>query len=42
MPSGRDYLKRPQWQTDADLSKGPKKKEVKCYDMFFFKYNYLR
>merc|ERR1712013_108139 len=32
MPSGRDYLKRPQWQTDADLSKGPKKKEMTKLD----------
>ena len=28
MPSGKDYVKRPSWQTDADLSKGIKKKEV--------------
>merc|ERR1712055_738730 len=32
MPSGKDYLKRPQWQTDADLSKGPKKKEMSKLD----------
>ena len=27
-PSGRDYVRRPKWQTDADLSKSSKKKEV--------------
>merc|ERR1711936_1510497 len=32
MPSGKDYVKRPQWQTDADLSKGPKKKEMSKLD----------
>jgi len=32
MPSGRDYVKRPAWQTDADLSKSNRKKEMSKLD----------
>lgn len=31
-PSGRDYVRRPKWQTDADLSKSSKKKEMSMLD----------
>lgn len=32
MPAGKDYLRRPQWQNDADLSKSGKKKEMSKLD----------